>query len=93
MESKRYHIFVHGRVHGVFFRYNTEKLTKKIEGITGFVKNLPDGTVEVVAEGEESKLKELLQFCKEGPLIAKVKKIVVQEEKPTGEFKGFEIRY
>ena len=93
MESKRYHIIIHGRVQGIFFRYNTNKLANKLGGIAGFVKNLPDGTVEVVAEGDDAKLKQLIEFCRQGPLLAKVTKVVVQEEKPKGEFKTFETRY
>jgi acylphosphatase len=92
METKRYHIIIHGRVQGVFFRYNAMKLANRL-GITGYVRNLHDGTVEVIAEGGEPQLKELLQFCKQGPLLAKVKKVVVMEEKPKGEFEDFRVKY
>jgi len=63
MENTRYHMIVHGGVHGVFFRHNAVKFVEKTGGITGYVKNLPDGTVEIVAEGEEPRLKLLVGFC------------------------------
>ena len=55
---KRIHVIISGRVQGVFFRYNTNKVANKL-GLKGFVRNLSDGCVEVVAEGSEDKLKEL----------------------------------
>ena len=91
--AKQYHIIIHGRVQGIFFRDNTVKIVNKIGNLTGYVKNMPDGTVEVIAEGEEQYLKELVDFCKQGPLLAKVKRIVVMEKKPTGEFEGFSVKY
>lgn len=93
METKQYHIIVHGKVQGIFFRTNTVKIADKIGNLTGYVKNMPDGTVEVIAEGEETQLKELVNFCKQGPLLAKVERIVVMEKKPTGEFEGFSVKY
>ena len=89
---QRVHIIVHGSVQGVFFRSNTKRMAESL-GLTGYAKNMPDDTVEVVAEGEEDKLKELIEFCKKGPEAAEVSKIDVKFGKASGEFESFEIRY
>ena len=88
---KRYHIFVSGRVQGVFFRANTIEVANKL-GIKGWVRNLKDGRVEIVAEGSEDKLNELVEWLKKGPILAKVVDLVIKEENPTGEFESFERR-
>jgi len=87
---KRAHIIISGRVQGVFFRHNANKVANKL-GLKGFVRNLPDGAVEVVAEGEETKLKELLEFCRRGPLGAHVENTEVKYEEPKNEFNTFSI--
>jgi len=89
---KRINIIVHGNVQGVFFRSNTKKMAESL-GLNGYAKNMPDGTVEVVAEGPEDKLKQLIEFCKNGPEAAEVSKIDVKFEKASNEFDGFEVRY
>lgn len=89
---KRYHLIIHGRVHGVFFRAFVKKVATML-GITGFTRNKSDGTVEVVAEGTSEKLNELFEHCKKGPVAARVDTIDKKEEKSAGEFKGFEVRY
>lgn len=83
---------VQGRVHGVYFRHNTGKIANSL-GLTGFVRNMGDGSVEVVAEGDEAKLRELVDFCKKGPSGAKVDSVKVEFEEGSGEFSGFEIKY
>lgn len=88
---KRVHLIISGKVQGVFFRHNTKK--KAIElGIKGWVKNLEDD-VEVVAEGNEGRLKELIEWCHQGPKGASVDNIQMEWEKYKGEFDKFEIRY
>ena len=89
---KRTHIIVSGKVQGVFYRDFARKNAEKL-GISGFVRNLPDGTVEVVGEGEEDKLNLFVRECKRGSLTSFVKNADVKFEKPTGEFDGFEIRF
>ena len=85
------HLVVSGRVQGVFFRDNTRR--KAIElGLKGYAKNLPDGNVEVVAEGKEDKLKELIEFIKNGPGISRVENIQITHKEPEN-FKNFEIRH
>jgi acylphosphatase len=88
----RAHVFVSGRVQGVFFRSET-RYEARLRGVKGWVRNLPDGRVEAVFEGEEGAVKELIEFCRRGPPGAKVTKIDVKWEDYTGEFKDFEIRY
>ena len=89
---KRAHIIVKGFVHGVLFRWNTKNIALEL-GLKGFVRNLPDGSVEVVAEGSEEKIKNLIEFRKTGPRAAKVENVEIKFEKPKNEFGGFEIRY
>jgi len=90
-DMQRVHIIVHGNVQGVFFRSYAKKIAESL-GLNGYAKNIPDGTVEVVAEGPEDKLKELIEFCKEGPEAAEVSKVDVKFEKASNEFGGFEVR-
>ena len=89
---QRVHIIVHGSVQGVFFRSNTRKMALSL-GLKGYVKNMADESVEVVAEGPEEKIKELIEFCKKGPEAAEVKKVDVEMDKASGEFENFEVRY
>ena len=89
---RRVHLFISGRVQGVFFRSNTQDEARAL-GLTGLVRNLPDGRVEVVAEGEEEDLKELIKWCHKGPPGARVREVEVNWERFTGEFDQFQIRY
>jgi len=88
----RAHVFITGMVQGVFFRSETRHEAKK-RGVRGWVRNIPDGRVEAVFEGEEESVKELIEFCKRGPPGARVKDTDVIWENYTGEFRDFEIRY
>lgn len=91
MTTKRAHVWVAGRVQGVWYRSNTR--TKAIElGLKGWVKNLWDGRVEAVFEGEAHVIKEMIEWCKRGPPLAKVKQIEVKWEEPTGEFIDFSMK-
>ena len=90
--TRRVYITVAGRVQGVFFRANTREVAQRL-GLSGYVRNLPDGRVEVVAEGEEEALRKLVDWCHEGPPLARVERVEVRWENPTGEFSGFHIRY
>jgi len=88
----RAHVYVSGRVQGVFFRTETQDEAIR-RGVTGWVRNLPDGRVEAVFEGEKDGVDKLVEFCKRGPPGARITNIEVIMENCTGEFKGFRIRY
>jgi len=88
----RARVFITGSVQGVFFRSETRHEARK-RGVRGWVRNIPDGRVEAVFEGEEESVKELIEFCKRGPPGARVKDTDVIWENYTGEFRDFEIRY
>jgi acylphosphatase len=92
MAKVRVHIWVTGRVQGVYFRYAVEEVAQD-RGITGWVRNLPDGMVEGIFEGEEARVRELMAFCRRGPPHARVDQVEVREEIFRDEFRGFEIRY
>jgi acylphosphatase len=89
---KRYHVWISGRVQGVFFRANTWKQARSL-GLSGWVQNLPDGRVETVFEGEERATEAMLNWSRTGSPPARVDKVEVVEETATGEFAGFEIAY
>jgi len=92
MTLARVHIYVSGRVQGVFYRSNTRKRALEL-GLTGWVRNLPDGRVEIVAEGEREKLERLIEWCRRGPPLARVEDLEIRWEKPRGEFDSFTIRW
>ncbi len=83
---------VHGLVQGVFFRQHTLRQAQRLN-LTGWVANLPDGNVRVVAEGEESALRALLDFLHRGPPAAQVKRVAVEWSTGAGEFSDFRVRY
>jgi acylphosphatase len=88
----RAHVFISGRVQGVFFRSETRRKAK-IGEVKGWIRNLLDGRVEAIFEGEENAVNELIEFCRQGPPAARVTRLDVNLEKYTGEFKDFRIRY
>jgi acylphosphatase len=88
----RAHIIVHGIVQGVFFRYRTEQEAAGLK-LTGWVKNLPDGTVEIVCEGDKDAVEELVRWSRTGPSGAFVERADVSFEEYTGRFSKFEIRH
>jgi acylphosphatase len=86
----RAHVFISGEVQGVFFRSETRREAKRY-GIEGWVRNLPDGRVEAVFEGEEGNVKKLVEFSRRGPSGARVTGVNVVWESYTGEFGDFKI--
>lgn len=92
MAKIRAHIFVSGRVQGVFFRLETQHEARR-RNVDGWVRNLPDGRVEAVFEGERDDVERLVEFSRRGPSGAKVTRVEVQWERYTGEFRGFRMRY
>jgi len=89
---KKVIIHVYGLVQGVFFRYTTRKVARNL-GLTGIVKNLPNGSVYIEAEGPEDKIIELLKFAKKGPKSAKVETIEYEYKEAQYKFKGFEYSF
>jgi len=79
---------VSGRVQGVGFRYFTQDIANR-EGLTGHVRNLPDGRVEVVAEGEAEALQRLEVALWNGPSHARIENVEVESTAPTGRHAGF----
>jgi acylphosphatase len=92
MTKKSIRAMVKGRVQGVSFRAFTWTEAQKL-GLTGFVKNTPDGGVEVFAEGDESKLKVFVAKIHEGPSASFVEKVDYEFGEATGKFTSFEITY
>ncbi len=89
----RAHIYYTGRVQGVGFRYESESLAHKVGGLTGFVKNLPDGRVELICEGEKKKIEKLLLDIRQSCLGRHIRKTDCNWEAPTNEFDDFTIEF
>jgi len=89
---KRYHLIISGRVQGVFYRDFVRREANKLD-IVGYVKNLSEGNVEIVAEGTEESLKKFISNCKKGPLMAFVKNIDIKEETAKNEFEDFDVKH
>lgn len=89
MEQVR--LIISGRVQGINFRHFARQHAEKLD-IKGFVRNLPNGSVEVVAQGEADNLKVFVRECNRGPLLARIDDVKIINEEPTNEFEGFEVR-
>ena len=92
MTAVRVHLYISGRVQGVYYRRNAMLEARRL-GLTGWVRNLPDRRVEAVAEGEEEGVEEFVRWCRKGPPLAIVRGVEIHREPATGFFKTFEIRY
>jgi acylphosphatase len=92
MDVARAHLFVKGRVQGVFFRAYTRSVAVKL-GLNGWVKNFFDGRVEAVFEGDRTLIEKAIGHCRVGPPGAHVVDIEVTWEGYSGDEKGFEIKY
>ena len=84
----RTRVLVTGRVQGVGFRWAVEDEARDA-GVTGWVRNLPDGRVEAVFEGEEESVRRMVGFCRRGPAVARVDDVAIIKEEYTGKFEGF----
>lgn len=87
---KRYRVRISGRVQGVCFRANAWEQARSL-GLTGWVRNLPDGRVEALFEGEASAAAAMREWCGRGSPPARVDRLEVDEEHPKGEFSDFQI--
>ena len=92
LEDRNTHLLIVGKVQGVFYRASA-KDTAVTLGLTGYVKNLPDGFVEIVAEGSPGKLNQLIEWCKAGPANARVTDVKTTISPSIGEFDNFHIEY
>ena len=92
MSKQRIRIFVTGKVQGVFFRQALKVMAKKND-VFGWVKNLKDGRVEAVLEGDEDKVNRLVEWSHGGPANARVEDVEIQNEKFIGEFSKFDVLY
>ncbi|MFW6044535.1 MAG: acylphosphatase [Planctomycetota bacterium] len=90
--ESRAELFIEGHVQGVFFRGSTRRRARSV-GVDGYVRNLPDGRVEAVFEGNERTVKDMVNWCHQGPSSARVDSVDIEWTNPTGEFSGFNIRY
>ncbi len=90
MSLKQVHLFVRGRVQGVYFRASAQREARRL-GLTGWVKNRVDGAVEVLAEGEEEEIKELIGWANRGPGAARVDNVDVRWRSYTGDYPDFRI--
>ena len=90
-DGTRAHVFVSGTVQGVYYRANTRD-TARERGVDGWVRNLEDGRVEAVFEGDEESVEAMVEWCHTGSPRATVEGVEVEYEPPEGE-SGFEIPY
>lgn len=84
-------VFVTGRVQGVSYRANTAKAAAKHAGLKGFVRNLSDGRVEAVFQGDEASVLAMVEWCRKGPILAKVTALEVREESPDPSLGDFSV--
>jgi acylphosphatase len=91
-EKVRAHVYISGIVQGVFFRANTKRVADRL-GVKGWVRNLIDGRVEAVFEGDKEAVNKIIEWCKTGPPLARVDNVEVHWEPYKGEFEEFSIRY
>ena len=89
---KRVHVYISGRVQGVFFRAETQRTAKSFN-LTGWVINMADGRVEAIFEGEDTNIDKMIAWCHIGPPAARVEEVLTEEEPYTGEFRDFNIKY
>lgn len=93
MENKvRARAIISGRVQGVFFRMETKQAADRF-GVSGWVRNLKDGTVEALFEGDQERVDAVIDWCRAGPPHAKVTDVAVTWREYTGEFSGFNIAF
>jgi acylphosphatase len=90
MANVRVELRIHGRVQGVFYRGSAQRQARQL-GLSGYARNRDDGSVEVVAEGDEARIEELIAWCRMGPRSARVAKVDVSRSPPTGEFSDFDV--
>lgn len=91
MATRRVRVHVRGLVQGVYYRLTMQK-TAIMHGVSGWVRNVEDGSVEAVIEGDSENVARVIKWCSGGPDEARVDGIDTHDEDPTGEFTSFDIR-
>ena len=91
-ENVRAHVIINGRVQGVAFRADTRWTAQQI-GVSGWVRNRRDGSVEAVIEGQKERVEKMLAWCRRGPALARVDQMKLDWEPYTGEFEQFIITF
>jgi acylphosphatase len=81
-------LIIKGKVQGVFFRASARDVAREV-GVTGWVKNMPDGSVEILVSGNEERVEKFIEWCRKGPRNAEVSEVIINEsrEKPLSEFR------
>lgn len=92
MSTVRVRVRIEGRVQGVFFRASAQDEAREL-GVNGWVRNLREGSVECLVEGEEEAVEAFIAWCRHGPPGAQVENVTTQEEDYRGDVQGFSIRY
>ena len=90
--KQRIHIFVTGKVQGVFFRQTLKVMAKKND-VFGWVRNLKDGRVEAILEGDDVNVNRIIEWAHAGPANARVEDVEIQNESHVGEFSKFDVLY
>ncbi|TFH37169.1 MAG: acylphosphatase [Anaerolineales bacterium] len=91
MKKTRAHLHIRGSVQGVSFRYYTLQEAQSVQ-VIGWVRNLWDGRVEALIEGEQTAVDHMVEWCRKGPPMADVEDVAIIWEEPTGEFSNFRVR-
>ncbi len=89
-DTERAHVRISGQVQGVFFRDSTRQKAEEL-GLAGWVKNTPDGQVEALFEGPSERVREMVNWCEEGPRHASVENVDTNFEGASGDLEGFEV--
>ena len=92
MPNTRVHIFITGKVQGVFFRQAMKVISIK-NSVYGFVRNLNDGRVEAVLEGDDNNVNTVIEWCNSGPANSRVESVEIKNEEPAGLFSNFNVLY
>ena len=87
---RQVNILIAGRVQGVYFRFFTQKKARQL-GVKGYVKNLPDGRVDIIAQASNQILEQFIVWCQKGPITARVDQIIVNEQNTDESFDDFTI--
>ena len=90
--EKNVHILISGKVQGVWFRANTRQKAEQLN-IKGWVRNTSDGKVEAIFEGKQDNIKEMLDWCRQGPPLAKVEDIKIEDKTQSKGYDGFTIKH